>query len=93
MTFLIAIFVIFFVVAEHLLLSAIEAEEPARYQKLGRPDFFTLMWHPIVIVKYWILVITPSPFPMESTLNKRLWLVRVCFMVLAGSIIFVILNE
>ncbi len=77
MTILIFTLVIVVLIFERVLFSAIEEEKPDYFEKLGSPGFFTLMLHPGAILKFWVLILFPSPFSSNSRSYKWLWLMRV----------------
>lgn len=88
---IVLLFFILSIISDGILFSAMEKQEPELYEKLGSPGFVSLSMNPVVIVKYWIFILSPNPLPEGCDLNSLLWVSRICFIGFIGSIIGTIL--
>ena len=78
------------IVADEMLFRAIESENPELYKKLGYPDWFVLMWNPVVITKVFGLILLPSSFDSDSYLLRKLWISRLWNLGLIASIVLAV---
>ncbi|MDQ2077125.1 hypothetical protein, partial [Marinimicrobium sp. ABcell2] len=83
---IVLLFFILSVISDGILFSAMEKKEPELYEKLGSPGFLSLSMNPLVIIKYWIFILSPNPLPEECDLNSLLWVSRICVIGFIGSI-------
>ncbi|MBV34326.1 MAG: hypothetical protein CMP47_02535 [Rickettsiales bacterium] len=75
------------IIADEILFRAIERESVKLYKSLGCPSWFATMWNPVVIFKVICLLLLPSSFKENNSLQRKLWISRLLNLGLIASIV------